>query len=102
MAHTDCTQLLHVEDRKVRAIAKAAGVMALTLCIHGGAAAQTLEDLRMSVGYTNNFSSGYDRSRHTYDADWFRSVVADPSSRQIVANVCPSFATGRIRISTRL
>ncbi len=98
MAHTDCTQLLHVQDRKVRAIAKAAGVMALTLCIHGGAAAQTLEDLRISVGYTNNFSSGYDRSRHTYDADWFRTVVADPPSRQIVANVCPSFATGRIRM----
>src|SRR4051812_10083155 len=100
MATMERTQPGHAGDGVLRAFAVGAGVIALTLSVSNNATAQTIDDVRLRVGHINNFSAGYDRSRHTYDADWFRNAVTDPPSRQIVAHVCRSLPAARIVVAS--
>jgi hypothetical protein len=75
-----------------------AGWCALLLLAHGSAVAQgSLESIKLEIENYNEFSSGYDRSAHTYRTDWLRKAL-DADTRSVYAEVCDSLAPGRPRM----
>lgn len=60
---------------------------------------QAIENLKLRLTPYNNFSDGYDASRHTYRSDYIRNVLTNSTTRPIVASIWESIPLVSVRTS---